>query len=517
VVNDQSQENSGTQRAAQWEREIMVATIEVDWPSFYKQVRTAAKSKIAKLKNPHRGNDLVSFHQFVNSIDPVINHPVPSSILRSKSRTDSPNDPDRISISIESLLESRLNCQITGQAGAGKTTLLRMLGHKEAFDKTGRIPIFVPLTTLTSKRTLLSLLERACKNHGLAQSRKGFEELLKSGRLLLLLDGVDEAASRVKMTNSEIAKFMVDNEDTQCIFTARPWAAMDRSARFLNLQILPFTPEQVRSFFSLWFKDEQSHANDIIDHLEHNRHLYQVVATPLVATIFAVVKLFGHGLPASLLEVYERRFELLLHNWDAAKGIRRDSFLSRDKLFFLRKLGFHLHNEATRTLPWDSIVRLIVQSIGEIKSWSDAERFAQELVQNNNVLIQHEDGNWGLGHLQYQEYLAALEAKENPRIDLSEYVDSGWWASVLRMYAEMTRDITNLIVSTYRKYASKTEGLTAHENVLHHLNSLLTLAPNTEKEASGLVERDLDLLSAVQHSFSRYADDEILIGKGRPR
>lgn len=518
VVSDESKEDSVEERNAQWRRGKLEATVGVNWARFNSEAKKLTKKKIAKLKKPDAGAtaNLIEFHDFVNRIDEVINHPAPSSVLRLSSKPYSHLESDRISIKIETLLESRLNCQVTGQAGAGKTTLLRMLGHKEACNKTGRIPIFVPLTTLTPKLSLVGLVQRLCKAHGLAGSKKSFDDLLKSGRLLLLLDGVDEAASRVKMVNSEIAQFMSTHESVQCIFTARPWAALDRSSKFLNLQLLPFTREQVKMFFHRWFADEPSHAEAIVSHLESTPNLYEVVSTPLVATIFAVVKLFGHGLPTSLLEVYERRFELLLHNWDAAKGVDRNVFHVRDKIFFLRKFAFYVHKQTQRTLPWEAVIQLILQTLGEIRDWQEAEGFARELVQHNNVLIQHEDGNWGLGHLQYQEYLAALETKENPRINLAHFIESGWWLSVVRMYAEMTRDITDLIVNTYYQYGSKQDGLTTNETILFRLNSLLPLAPNTDDKAKGLIARDIDVLTAIEQSFAKYSDDEILRGKKPP-
>jgi hypothetical protein len=83
------------------------------------------------------------------------------------------------------------------------------------------------------------------------------------------------------------------------------------------------------------------------------------------------------------------------------------------------------------------------------------------------------------------------------------------------MYAEMTRDISTLIYSAYYQYGNKVEGLSAREDILEKLNSLLPLAPNTEEKASGLIQRELDMLEAVRDSFDKYYDDEILHGKGR--
>lgn len=519
VIKNQAKETSSEAKQNQLKEQKIEAVVRVDWPKLYNAIIKLTKSKLDKLKksSEQASTNLVEFHRLINQLDEVVNHPAPALRLKPISEAyDYSSQFDRISVSIEDLLKSRFSSQITGQAGAGKTTLLRLLGHKEVCNRTGRIPIFVPLTTLTPKLSLIGLVQRICKKHGLAGSKKSFDELLKSGRLLLLLDGIDEAASRVKVINAEIAQFISDHGAVQCIFTARPWAALDRSPTFITLQLLPFTKDQARKFFYKWFADEPSHAEDIITHLDANLYLYEVVSTPLVATIFAVVKLFGQGLPKSLLEVYERRFELLLHNWDAAKGVKRDTFNTADKKFFLRKLAFFMHKQTIRSMPWYAVVQLVLQTLGSIRDRDEAELFTRELVQHNNVLIQHEDGNWGLGHLQYQEYLAALEARENHRANLANFIESGWWWSVIKMYAEMTRDISTLIYNTYYQYGNKVEGLTTREDILDRLNSLLHLAPNTEEKASGLVQREVDMINAVRDSFDKYYDDEILHGKGRP-
>ena len=502
----------------QWKKKDVTAAVGVHWEKIFAGARELALGQFDLLKREPSAKNMLAFHEIVNRLDGLLNHNAVNPLIRITSNVSNlASDFDRVGISIEHLLESRMNCQITGEAGAGKTTLLRMIGYKEVSNKTGRIPVFVPLASLTPKLTIKGLIQKTCKQHGIAPSKRSFDDLLSGGRLLLLLDGVDEAASRIKQVNSEIAEFMSEQESVQCVFTARPWARLGRRADFITLRLLPFTPDQVKAFFYRWFADSPTQAEEVIDHLDEHPYLYEVVSTPLIATILAVVKLYGQGLPTSLLGLYERRFELLLHNWDSAKGIKRDVFSFADKLFFIRKLAFQLHKQTVRSAPWDMIVRLIFQTLGGIHSIAQAEEFARELVQHNNVLIQDEDGNWGLGHLQYQEYLAALEAKENPKINLANYIEGGWWSAVLQMYAEMTSDISLLILNAHYQYGDKVEGLQRREDILYKLSALLPLAPNTEESAKAIVEKGVDTLEAIGDSFSRYSSDAILQGKGRPR
>jgi hypothetical protein len=149
--------------------------------------------------------------------------------------------------------------------------------------------------------------------------------------------------------------------------------------------------------------------------------------------------------------------------------------------------------------------------VGVVKSRKGAEYFLRELLNNNDMLFKDEYGNWGLGHLQYQEYLVALEAKENPRVSLAPYLEDSWWADTLKMYARMTLDIAPIIydcVGTRRILDGE---------FLQILWDLLEQAPNTEARARGFLERAKDQEVAVERSFAQYSDEDILSGYGRPR
>ncbi len=499
--------------------ENIKAIFKVNRYAFYNSIKKKVNQKIITLKQGMNvskkvpGSALFDFHSFINSLESLLNHSAVNWLLGPLPMYSSSNwKIERINISVDELLESRLNFQVIGQPGAGKTTLLRILCYKEAVKRTGRLPLFIPLSNMTDRGSLLGLIQRSFSLAGLSTTKKSLSYLLENGSLLLLLDGIDEAIARVKNIYSEIDDFMSKYKSTQCIFTTRPWACMERNPQLFTVHILPLTKEQVITFFNNWFVDNPLHPKEIIAHLETHPDLYEIISTPLIATIFAVVKSFGGNLPTSLLELHEERLRLLLHDWDSVKGVKRDLFKVKDKLFFLRKFAFDLHSKSIRMVSWEYILQLILKTVGEIRSRTEAEDFAVEIVQNNNMLFQDADDKWGLAHLQYQEYLSALEAKENPRIRLTNFLGDGWWSSVIRMYAEMTRDISYLIYDCDNK-----KHLNNEEELLLVLRDLLSLAPNTEDKAKQIIEKECEIMNAVRHSFSRYSDADILFGKGKPR
>jgi len=459
-----------------------------------------------------RGAALRHFHEFVSNLNSILSHPAASSLLGPQSsRPVRRPETYRINIELKDMLNSRLNFQVLGDAGAGKTTLLRVLGHEECCIGRGRLPVFVPLSTMTG--TLLDLIQRRCATLGLCAHKKSFLDLLESGRVLLLLDSIDEVVTRNEGVLAQIRSFLTEFPRVQCIVTARPWAALPRSDRYFTIQILPFTPDQLRSFLTKWFGEDAAHAQQAISHLDKNRKLYEVISNPLLATTFAVIKSLGGALPTSLVELYGERLRLLLHDWDEVRGLKRDKFEAPDKLFFLRKLAFRMQCESTRTVPWKVVVEFAHEVVGAVKTKSAAEEFARELVNHNNMVLRHEDGLWGLGHLQFQEYLAAMEAKENPQVELAKFIELGWWSAVIKMYAEMTRDISKLIYDLRRQTSNLGHGIGDNERMLSSIEALLALAPNTEERARAVVEKERDIREAVAESFAVPLRKEVISGE----
>ncbi|HWK02793.1 MAG TPA: NACHT domain-containing protein [Puia sp.] len=384
-------------------------------------------------------------------------------------------DPEKrvsFDITIESILESGLNFQVTGEAGGGKTTLLRMIGLMAI--RSSRLPIFIPLADLGEKQTLVKLIRHSANNYGLNITEENLVERLEKGEALLLFDGIDEAIARVEHIKKDLLALADKYPRTQLIITTRPWSAFRHHDSFLAIGLLPFSVEQVDAFFRNWFQDEPQKGKEIIDHLKSNKDLYKIVSTPLVATIFAALKTHGGQLPKDLVDVYAQRLSLLLNDWDDIKGVVRDNFDPKDKFFFLRKLAFRLHNSNSRFLSWEELISDIFSNIGIARSEETAVAFANELIKNNNVIFKDASNEWGLGHLQYQEYLAAVELKENRQLRKYRLLGNGWWAKVLENYAWLTRDISDILED-----AISSKSLDMH---FEQLTRLVKFAPNTDKK-----------------------------------
>lgn len=445
--------------------------------TFLNLLKNCANAEIADFISCFKGStedniaSLKKLVLFISNISKIILNDIFREIALVPNKS---NNVYYFDISIEQILKSRINFQIVADAGAGKTTLLRMIGLEEVNHFSGRLPVFVALANFKNKTGLLQLIKDSCISLGLSLTETQINEYLDDGKMILLLDGLDEAGSTTSEIQKEIINLLETHDKVQFIFTTRPWSAIQNHDLFTTINILPFTKKQVKQFFSKWFYEDSTASKEIIEHLEKNPHLYNIVSTPLVATIIAAIKTHGGKLPKDLIDVYSERLRLLLNDWDNIKGVKRDKFELEDKKFFMRKLAFLLHSRHLRTISFDTIVNLVIEVIGNIHKKDEAQLFVNELINNNNMLFKNDLDEWGFGHLQYQEYLAALELKENPNINKVPLLNNGWWYKVLENYAFMTRDISALIEDTRNSNYEI-------DKYVFNIFRLLTKAPNTDK------------------------------------
>jgi hypothetical protein len=405
-----------------------------------------------------------------------------------------------VNVAAHELVDARMSFQVIGDAGMGKTTLLRDLCQRAANDRS-RLPVFVSLAQMTPRQTLLGFISGTLARLGYRHSRTSLAELLRSGTALLALDGIDEAAARVPQIHTEIRALLSEYEALQVIASTRPWARLETGPLMLDVVVRPLNDEQVKTFFTRWFSDNVEASAEVLAHIANHPDLRRPISTPLVAVLLAVVRSRGGRLPTSLPEVYDRRLDLFLSDWDSARGVHRNRFDARDKRLFLRKLAYEAHERRVRGLSRSVVLHRATSCLGRIAP-QDAEAFVDEIIRHNNLLFEEPGGDIGFGHLQYQEHLVALEARENRMVDLASKLGDEWWSAALEIYAQITTDVSAIIDAAVRKKAVEQHTL--------QLGQLIGLAPNTEKGLRILVERMLEQDSAVAESFSKMPPEVIV-------
>ena len=164
------------------------------------------------------------------------------------------------------------------------------------------------------------------------------ESLIKQGRVLVLLDGLDEVTGEDgKNITNEIKKFARAYPQVQVIVTCRTQSFTGemswKSLNFQFVEVADFNEPQVRAFLEHWFKAVIGNelvgltkAQKFLEQLfrEENKPIRELAITPsLLSSICAVfhqtVKFYSKR-----SKLYEEGLELLLELWDKWREMERD-------------------------------------------------------------------------------------------------------------------------------------------------------------------------------------------------
>jgi predicted NACHT family NTPase len=165
------------------------------------------------------------------------------------------------------------------------------------------------------------------------------EPILRAGRAMLLLDGLDELpGARLSSIQTEIEALLRDETQCRVLVTCRIAAREYVSERFNEIEIDEFTPQQVSHFASHWFP-ARGHPEKVAPFLRAMREqagLRELTTNPLLLTMICLYFEDHADFTVSRAELYAKGLDTILERWDASRGIKRDDSPTVD---FLRRLG----------------------------------------------------------------------------------------------------------------------------------------------------------------------------------
>lgn len=151
--------------------------------------------------------------------------------------------------------------RVLGKPGVGKTTFLKHLAiqcNRGEF-AAQQVPVFITLRDFAEESRengRVSLLNYICQAWLIVgiTDPSVLKTLLKEGRLLLLLDGMDEVLNQDSAkVLKEIRKFSEKYHKNQFVISCRTAAQKLQLPGFTDVEIAPFTQAQIETFAQKWF------------------------------------------------------------------------------------------------------------------------------------------------------------------------------------------------------------------------------------------------------------------------
>jgi len=341
---------------------------------------------------------------------------------------------------------------ILGEPGIGKTTFLRRWALEESkklgTERDSRFPIYVQLRDLTDTSTLLESMLKIIRE--LSPEAKT-ESVLKSGRVVLLLDALDEVQPRQRVEVIEqIATICAHWPMVGCLLTSRNSTAPPNLPGFARIQIDQFD----RARQDEWIRRRVRRAGrsadrDLLTLFRSSKSMTALAGNPLLLSIAAAFVERTGSVPSRQGVLLNRYIEGLLEDWDEAKGVVRWGTIrlsKQKKLEILCRAAFHTCHSNRLLFDRDDF-------LAWEKDWSDLEisKGALSVLWEHSAIIQptsEAESVWRFTHSVIADVLAArylVERPDNLLTSATGDIEPQRLRHIWRHACDLTQDATPLM------------------------------------------------------------------------
>ena len=300
---------------------------------------------------------------------------------------------------------------IEGKPGMGKTTYCKKMvydwatGKQEADDCFPRFETVLLLKCRDMKSDIWEAIEDQLLPRDVEEDeRKRFFNSIRQNQanVLLILDGLDEAATTIRSMISDIVQSRVLPK-CHLVATARQEAGMKARIHCDTLlEIIGFSKEDVRKFIFKYFKDNKNLAEKLVSKLESDGNLKDMAANPLnTALLCLICEEFQGIFPESRPQLYVEIIQCILRRYREKKGLLKTN---EDLIEVYQAELKHLGQIALNGLLKDNLDF----EEGELKDHTDElPRFGFLSVQTGGSKLRPRR-HYSFVHKSFQEWFAAL-------------------------------------------------------------------------------------------------------------
>jgi len=327
---------------------------------------------------------------------------------------------------------------LLGHPGAGKSFFLRWLalrtvsldewcGHPRPF------PLFISLAAFLQRSPLRGLIDYI--SDWLLLQRQPAAHLLptliQQGRVLFLLDGLDEGDERSRLRLVDTIQHLIAAAPAcRFIVTSRVSGYSDAPLQGDHLILAPFDDSAIQGFLVRWCElyelqlrgdselarqqgkqQGQLLAQEILGH----PRLLELARTPLLLTVLALVQRAGLQIPDHRVELYDHALRILVERWNRtrslAPGPAQPPLKTADAARLLGPVALAMIEQGARTISTRQLRTLLDTSIlrGTIKGVGSADEAIDLFKKSLGLLVEQGPEVFAFLHLTLAEYLAARE------------------------------------------------------------------------------------------------------------
>jgi NACHT domain len=332
---------------------------------------------------------------------------------------------------------ARQYLMVLGEPGAGKSTFLRRIGLEALKGKRGYydhecVPVFLELKRFTTgKVNIEKAIADEFETCKFPDPLNTTQKLLDNGKLLILLDGLDEVPNEhIDSTITKIQDFADKYKQNRFITSCRTAAYKSGFQKFVDVVISNFDNAQIRQFINNWFQSEKDiqigTAQTCWELLQQPVHAAtkELAQTPLLLTFLCLVFDDSQTFPEKRAELYKRALDVLLSKWASEKRIQRNPIykdltltLETMMLAEIAYFGFRANRVFFSRREVVEQIHIFLDGNSNAPHNLDGDVILDAIQIQQGILVERANDVFSFSHLTLQEYLSAQYITDNDRAD----------------------------------------------------------------------------------------------------
>ncbi|CAM5667446.1 NACHT domain-containing protein [Streptomyces avidinii] len=357
--------------------------------------------------------------------------------------------PSAYSLPADRLLAGHHRVLLRGEAGSGKTTLIQWLAVSAARNPgAGTVPFVLPLRTLTRHGERLPAPRDFLAGSPLAGEAPGGWEgrVLRDGRALLLVDGIDEIPEAERdRARDWLADLITACPGNRWLVTSRPTAVRQdwlAAVDFSEVTLTPMNPANVRAFIERWHAAADhtppEYREQLLDSVAKKPDLARLATNPLLCGMICALHRERRGfLPSGRKELYAAALSMLLHRRDRERGLRLPDLAEEPQLQLLQRLAYWLIRNGRTEMDRSRAEALIEDALPAVPAagvLGGAPAVFAHFLERTGLLRAPTEDTVEFVHRTFQDFLGARAALDEGGVgELTGHAEDDQWEDVIRM------------------------------------------------------------------------------------